>query len=82
MLLYRSNKNSIAELDNISKKVYPNVSAVMNIRLLKKIHVLLAEEFLDNLIVKLRFGNIDQTAWKVVGQFRRALSLNEAHSYA
>ena len=34
------------------------------------------------LLVKQRFGNIDPVAWKVVGQFRRELSPNEAHSYA
>ena len=30
--------------------------------------------------MKYRFGNVDLAAWKVVGQFPRALSPNEAHS--
>ena len=54
----------------------------MNIPLLQKMGIVLGQEFLDKVIVKLRFGNIDPTAWKVIGQFRRELSANEAQSYA
>ena len=55
---------------------------MLNIPLLQKIRQVLGQEILDNLIVKLRFCNIDPTALNVVGQDRRELSPNEAHSYA
>ena len=70
------------ELSKISIKADPNVPSVMNIPLMQKIRNVLRQEDLDMLTVKVRFGNIDLAAWKVVVQFRRELSTNEAHSYA
>ena len=48
---------------------------------MEKLRNVFAEDGLDSLMVKLRFGNIDPTVWKVDGQFRCELSPNEAHSY-
>ena len=49
--LSTTNKIAIAELEIISRKVYANVPAVMDIPLLQKIRQVLGQEFLDNLIV-------------------------------
>ena len=57
---------SVNELRKISTKLYPNVPTVMNIPLMQKIRDVLGQEFLDALVVKFRFGNIDPEAWKVV----------------
>ena len=61
-----TNRFPVEELENSIKREYPNVPAVMPIPLLEKIHEALGQEFLDKLSVKLRFGNIDPTALKVL----------------
>ena len=70
------------ELNSAAVTPYPDMAEVMNIPLMQKIGNVLEQEFLDALVEKLRFGKVDPAAWKVVGQFRSKLPLNEAHSYA
>ena len=73
---------STKDLSRIAVIPYQNVPALMNIPLMQKICALLRQDLLDALIVQYRFGSVDLAAWKVVGQFRREPSPNEAHSYA
>ena len=47
-------------------KVYLNVAAVMPIPMQQNIPEVLAQEFLDIMIVTLQCGKIDPTAWKGV----------------
>ena len=73
---------SMFELSKLSSNVNPNMQSVMNIKVMLKIRDVLGQELLNTLVGNLRFRSIDPAEWKVVGEFRRELSPNEAHSYA
>ena len=73
---------SMSDLAKISEKANPNFPALMSISLMQKLRNLIEQERLATLLVKLRCASIDRTTWHLFVQFRRELSLNEAHSYA
>lgn len=56
--------------------------SLMNIPLLQEIRAVLNQEFLDRLLVRVRFPNDHPADWKVVGLFRPELSANKADPYA
>ena len=64
---------------NINQSI-PECPTLSNILVMQKILNFLKQEVVDALVVKLRFGNVDPGAWKVVRQFLGELSPNEAHS--
>ena len=72
----------MAALSEIATKAYPDIPSAMNVPLLQKIRAIVPEEELNKMSVRYRFGEVNQAVWRVVGQFRRELTPNEAHSYA
>ena len=72
----------MAALSEIATKVYPDIPSVMNVPLILKIRAIVPQEELNKLSVRYRFGEVIPAVWRVVGQFRRELTPNDAHSYA
>ena len=73
---------SMIVLPTLLVKTFPTGPEMKNISVMQNVPNVLEEDFLYVLVVKVQFGNMDPTAWKRVGQYRRELSPNEAHSYA
>ena len=73
----------MTELNEAGRTEYWAIAAVMNSRLIQKIHEVLCQKVLNKLSVRYRFAGIDFLAWKITEKrFRRDLTPNEAHSYA
>ena len=73
---------TMAVLSEIATKVYPDIPSVKNVPLLLKIQAIAPQEELNKLSVRYRFGEVNPAVWRVVGEFRRELTPNEAHSFA